>query len=298
MADPVTPVLSPGTDPTGDVFQIASQPSNIGFLKRAVQPPSNVYIETTDVLVVGCATTQTGEMLTVSYRFLRFDGVVIHGQFTISPPSNRAVAIHSEQLAEGFLLSMSCKATIAISRGQTFVRAFLTKPSLGPGQPSYMLMADYVTTAMAPAFPNGRVLAPSEGPGNITGVFGATPPAGSDWLITVPANTRWKVLQTSSSFQASAAVANRLISLQAFVFGFSTFVGEASVPVPASGSRSVLSWPSSAYTPADTNHLIVSQQPDLFMRSGNTIESFTVGIQAGDQWGGVGMLVEEWLDNV
>ena len=163
---PNNPVLPLGSQPDTDNFQVYTQRPVVRFLKQGVQPPSQVYVTASDNIQVGCASSQVNEAVTITYRLLRADGELIEGQFIVHPPADRSIKVYSEDLAEGFLLSVSCKAAVATTRGQTFVRVFLTHPELGAGQPSYMLMADYVTTAMAPAHPNGRVLAPSEGPGN------------------------------------------------------------------------------------------------------------------------------------
>lgn len=291
-------VLPIGTDPTADNFVVESSAPNVGFLKRAVQPPSDVYIESTDVLVVGVATSQTSEVLTVNYRLLRFDGILIHGQFTISPPNNRTVTIHSEPLAEGFLMSMSCRAAVATTRGQTFVRAFLTKLSLGIGQPSYMLMADYVTTAMAPAFPNGRISAPSEGPGFRYSVTGVAPAPGFEWRITVPPNARWRVDTGITPFVTSAAAGNRAPGLTMSVGGITAFVawGEENVAATTSVFVSYSKVRNVPITP-----LVQCWAPlpiDLIMLGGDLFTSFTAGLQALDQYGPPTVAIEEWLDNV
>jgi hypothetical protein len=291
-------VLPLGTTPTSDTFVVESVKPNVGFLKRGVQPPSNVYIETSDQLIVGVATSAIGEVLTVSYRILRYDGIVIHGQFTISPPSTRTVTIHAEPLTEGFLLSMSCKAAVATTRGQTFVRAFLTKPSLGAGQPSYMLMADYVTTAMAPAFPNGRNITPVEGPGNPRSISVTPPAAGADWLLRVPVNARWKVRALTATLSASAAVANRFPSFALSSAG--NTVSDSGTLVALTANQSVIyngmAIPSPATRP--TFFDILSIPPDLSLLANDLIQSNTVAIQAFDQWTGISVAVEEWLDNV
>lgn len=296
---PDTPISPLGAPPASDSeFKVYSSRPAVRFLSRGVQPPSQVYIDTSDVLQVGCATSQTNEVVTISYRVLRADGQLIKGQFQIFPLNNRAVVIKQEPLPEGFLLSVSCKAAVAITRGQTFVRIFLTDPVLGAGFPSYMLMADYVTTAMAPAHPNGRVLAPSEGPGNVTSFIGTGPPLGTDWIVVIPLNTRWKVKQTTARFVTSAAPGNRLVGLQANTGVFGTFHGGLTVPIPASSSPFIFSYPTSAYTPINPLDLVIPQTPDLVLGVNNTIGSITSGLQAGDQWMSIGIEIEEWLDNV
>jgi hypothetical protein len=291
-------VLPLGTTPTSDTFVVESVKPNVGFLKRGIQPPSSVYVETTDVLVVGCATSQTGELLTVNYRLLRFDGIVIHGQFTIQPTNNRLPSIHQEQLAEGFLMSVSCKATVATTRGMTFVRAFLTKPSLGAGQPSYMLMADYVTTNMAPAHPNGRILTPVEGPGNLFLINSGSPPAGAEFTINVPVNARWRLNTVAANLATDAVVPVRTPRLVVFSGAHGPFIGGGTFGQPGSGFFTY-SWSSGLPFIYDNVNTVIEPLPvDFILPSGMTIQSNTHNLDVADQWSVASFLVEEWLDNV
>ena len=270
----------------------------MGFLSRAVQPPSNVYVESSDQLVIACATSQRNEQLTVNYRLLRFDGVLLHGQFVMQPVSTRALLIHNEPLAEGFLLSVSCKAAIATTRGQTFVRAFLTKPSLGAGQPSYMLMSDYVTTAMAPAHPNGRQLAPSEGPGYINTVSLGNPAAGLDWAFIVPANTRWRPICLIAALETNAAAPVRIVQLNWSGGAANCYFSCAAA---SQGPSIVVQYPAAGIQPATPINPLVNPlvfPPGIFMTTAGGVSSNTGNLSAGDQWVNIAMQVEEWLDNV
>ncbi len=298
MTLPVAPVLPVGTVPEGDTFVIQSQPPNVGFLKRAVQPPSQVYVETSDVLVVACATGLRDEVLTVSYRLLRFDGILIHGQFTIEVPPTRTVVTHAEQLAEGFLLSLSCTAAVAPTRGATFARAYITKPSLGAGQPSYMLMADYVTKYMAPAFPGGRILDPTEGPGLIYTVGFATPGLGADWNMGNPLNSRWRIISILAQLRTSAVVASRNVAIQIIPQGVPIYWAAAFQSLPASSVGQF------AISAAQDNSALIPDligvtiPPDIILPSASSINSLTTNLDGGDQWSSIEALVEEWLDNV
>lgn len=284
--------------PTDETFKITVKPAGVRFLSRGVQPPSSIYVEAEDDLAVSVASSVANETVTFNYRLLRFNSEIIEGQFTVSPASNRSVKKYSESLAEGFLLSMSCQAAAATTRGQTFVRVALTSPAFGGNLPSYMVMADYVTNAMAPAHPNGRVLAPTEGPGNIYQVNGAVPGVGLNGLVTVPANARWKVKAIIQNLTiANAGVARNVFAIVAGPLG-NAFEGNAY----AQGAINTVT--TFCASNAVSNSVIIPTvigvplPADLIVLAGTNVELFCLNINAADQWSATSVLVEEWLDNV
>lgn len=287
-----------GPSPAEDTFTVYSHKGNVRFLSRAVQPPSAVYVDVDDVLEVGCASSRAGEVVTVSYRLLRADGELIKGQFQVFPPLNRAIATKQEPLAEGFLLSVSCKATQAVTRGQTFVRVFLTDPALGGGQPSYMLMADYVTTAMAPAHPNGRVLAPSEGPGWVHTIPVPTPPAGSNWTLQTPVNARWLLKTGTFQLTTDPTVLSRDVNIGIQSGGSFVFSSFSIVSQTASQFRIYSLATATPYLPANPNEQILVIPPNMLMLGGDIIAGTEAASAVGDQFSSIFVAVEEWLDNV
>lgn len=279
-------------------FQIYSARPDVRFLSKAVQPPSQVYVATGDDLVALCASSQTAEVVTISYRLLRADGLIILGQFQIAPANTRAVKTFTEGLAEGFLLSVSARAAVATTRGQTFLRLFITDPALGSGQPSYMLMADYVTTAMAPAHPGGRVTSSVEGPGWRHVITGALPGVGVEWSSTVPANARWRVDSAFNALGTSAAVANRYAGIKIVSAGQTPYIGFGEVAIPASQSF-FITYSKTVNKPASPNGFAWCPLPfDLAMLGGDIIKSDTDGIKVADSYVAPTIAVEEWLDNV
>ncbi len=269
-------------------------------LKR-LPPPSAVYISVDDVLRAAVASSQANEVVTVSYRWIRAaDGKLDVGQFTIAPAANRTLKVVDQPLAEGFLLSISCKAAVATTRGQTFVRLFLNPKALGAGQPGFMLMADYVTTAMAPGHPNGRILAPSEGPGNLYVFSAGAFAVGTEASITVPTNARWRVIVVVTELATDAAVGNRqpFLQLQPTV-GFSLAMQPTNVQAPSTDL--VYYGGTHLIPPAGTpgTALIGWNIPlDYYLLGGGVIGTSTGGLDGGDQYKQARAFIEEWLDNV
>jgi hypothetical protein len=297
------------TTPSGQPLQqqpgefSGSAPAHIvSWQNKRIPPPSPLYVDVDDQLQAGAATSQTNEVVTVNYRLLRAaDGVIMRGQFTIAPANTRVVKVEQQQLAEGFLLSVSVKAAAASTRGQTFVRLFIGAGPYGAGEPSYMLMSDYVTVAMAPAFPNGRQLAPSEGPGWLRAIHVPAPGAGTDWSLPVPANTRWRLQAVLCALITDAAGSARKVLLESVSTGNFSWQAEPSTLQPVS-SEITYSFAPNLADRFDTTFGIASTSiPDghlLSSANGDEINSLTLNIDPGDAWQGAVVSVEEWLDNV
>jgi hypothetical protein len=294
----VTPSGQPKPKQPAD-YTPAAQSQVVSWQLKRLPPPSPLYVNVDDVLRATVASSKVNEVVTVNYRLLRAsDGAVVPGQFTVSPLSNRTVKVQDQPLAEGFLLSVSCKAAVAVTTGATFVRLFLNPKSLGAGQPGSMMMADYVTTAMAPGFPNGRVVSPAEGPGNV-GSYGVVAAAGADWVFTVFANARWRVQGVFATYNASAVVATRQVYVEVVdQLGSVLFVTGASVGITASQTVNVGSSAAPVLAVAAPSLAQVPLPPDLILAPGMVIKAVTGGIQGADQWTSVAILVTEWLDNV
>src|SRR5579864_5722224 len=125
MASIIRPPGQPAPYKDGD-YTPAVQSQVVSWQLKRLPPPSAVYITVDDVLRAAAASSQANEVVTISYRWIRAaDGKLDYGQFTIAPASDRSLKVQDQPLAEGFLLSVSCKAAVATTRGQTFVRLFL-----------------------------------------------------------------------------------------------------------------------------------------------------------------------------
>jgi hypothetical protein len=272
----------------------------ITWQTKRLPPPGGLYVSPDDNLVVAAASSQTNEVVTVNYRLLRAaDGVVVPGQFTIAPANDRTLKTLTQHLCEGFLLSCSCKAAVATTRGQTFARVFLGAGAFGTSQPSYMLMADYVTTAMAPAHPNGRQLAPVEGPGWLRSVFGTNFGGSSIWRLTVPANTRWRLFSGISTVHTDVTPGNRTLFIDISDTNGSVWDTEANAVV-AAGRDTSLSLTAIYFPqpPGLANDFSMVIPPSIVLLAGTQVTASMSFVGAGDSYGVPLFSVEEWIDNV
>lgn len=271
----------------------------ITWQTKRLPPPGGLYVSPDDNLVVSAASSQTNEVVTVNYRLLRAaDGVVVPGQFTIAPASDRSLKTQTQHLCEGFLLSCSCSAAVATTRGQTFARVFLGAGAFGASQPSYMLMADYVTTAMAPAHPNGRQLAPAEGPGWLRQIAVGNIAFGVDWTQTIPNNAVWRLISVWTALSTSALGGARAVSLNVTGPSGNSLNLEPSATVAPAGFADINAL-SCYHVPTPAGGDVFFPLPvDFKMFSQAAIRTNTAGLLIGDKFSAPVLTVEEWLDNV
>lgn len=302
--DPNTSLLesSKGTASDKTPAPLTQNNSQVSFTFEKVQPPSLLYVDVDDQLIIQAASSSASEVVTVNIRLLLPNGRLEDMQFVVRPLSTRAVLRTSFPLAQGYILSASAVAAAAITRGQTFLRIALQRSASGVGNPAQMIFADYVTTQATSAYPNGRVLSPTEGPGLITTITVTSPAAGADWSQAVPTNARWRVRSWNATLNTSAVAANRQI--KAVVSGSAGFVWDscAIVNVVASGTYIVSAGGIVPYACIDPLTIMLGLPPDLIITGTAAIAqqllTLTSNLQVADQWGAIRILVEEWLDNV
>lgn len=299
----VTPSGQPLPKQPSD-YTPAAQSQVVSWQLKRLPPPSQLYVGVDDVLRVGAASSAVNEIVTVSYRLLRAaDGAVVPGQFTVGPLNNYALTTKDQTLAEGFLLSVSCRAAVATTRGQTFARLYLNPKALGSGQPAQQLMADYVTTAMASGYPNGRVLGPTEGPGRVYAVQYTTPARGHDWGETDGLLARRRLISVIARLSTSASAGTRNPFLQV-LDNLLNVVAQWTPPTGQAPSGTVTyTWSAAPLVLTPPANLTEVPLPDNFiLPPGYSVQVITGGLDAnvntGDQWANIFAYYEEWLDNV
>jgi hypothetical protein len=250
------------------------------------------------MIQVSVMSSFAAESVTVSYRLLRHDGELVYGSFTVPVTFAYTTVTYSEGLAEGFLLSVSCRAVQANTRGITFARVSIVNQSQTAAFASYVLMSDYVTFVGSGAHPNGRVLSSLEGPGNIRLIPVPSPAPSADWLTFQPNHTRWRLQGMTGTFTTSAAVGNRSIAILTASDATLNGSGYANKTVPANSPVNVIGSCAFLPTPLTSSIVSVALPSDRAFLQNGFVQSSTSSMQAGDQWTGISISVEEWLDNV
>ena len=327
----------PGQPATGpdENFKSGAIPNLVSFEFERVAPPSPVYIQRDDVLVVQFASINAGagQSVTITARLLLpyaqapgqpdapppsgiSGGAIIGPGYiqtllqTFQLPTNRIDFAQTIPLTEGYLLSICISSSSGAVRGVTFARAFLNRGSFNPGapQPVAVLVADYLVAPAPIGWPFGRYQAPSDGAGVINVETISNPGAGADFSALIPTLTGRSRLQFfTAQFAAGAGVGNRfpsfIVSCRGIAALSSPFQVQDSVAVTANQTviYSVgpgLSFMRGGGAPAVVCLPLPGEIIGTFQTgtSEYTISSSTQGILAADQWSAISLCDEEWLD--
>jgi hypothetical protein len=127
-------------------------------------------------------------------------------------------------------------------------------------------------------------------------VLPSNPGPGADIVVTVPANARWRPTAFQYAFVTSATVANRTSSL-IITDGVNVVFENTQSPVQAASATVVYNWSTlTNITAVVLNQLLNTFPPLIFLEPGWTIATTTNNIQVGDQYSGIHLAVEEWIE--
>lgn len=315
---PPTGQPAKGPDPS---FKSATTPNLVSFGFDHISPPSGLYIQRDDILNIGLLSNQVGEIIQGTFRILQpypqipgqpdapppagggasrvGPGVITTDRFTVNyTAALRNNQVTSIQLQEGYLLSLGVQASVALQRGQTSVRITLNR---GPGagiisSVAQVLLSDYLYVGQPAGWPGGRQQQGTESTGFLHSLQVTNPAAGADWTFTVPNQSRMRVTSFNANFTASAAVANRQVTVSVDDGANIYWQHDVAVNITAGQAGSIFGTGTNATTGANPLLLSVVLPPNLNLPAGHRIRSNTVNIQAGDQWSAIWFGVEEWLD--
>lgn len=307
-----------------DDYQSPSIANFTQFGFSNVNPPSQLYVQRDDTLVVEGWATRLTHTLQVTARILMapfptggqpgspnprdtppgpgstntIQTVTALLQVAAANASTQALSI---PLPEGYLLSVAVveQSANAPTRGVCFCRAFISR---GPTQvvgpfAARALFADYVVSNGPIGWPEGRVLAPTEGPGDLRAITVGNPAAGADWTFTIPANTRMRIQSIGMTFVTSAAAGNRCPRIMLSDGGNPYWRGVPQAVQAASLTIGIYSAPAVCTSVVSANTLNIALPNNLVMLAGQSIQSATSGLDVGDQYSQIVIEVEEWVDN-
>ena len=288
----------PGPMQAGE-FTSLSQPSVVSWNLKNLAPPSPLYITRDDALAVDAISSVASETVTITARILTIDGIVIPLVYSFPLPTAYTNANPTIQLAEGFLLSFSAQATAATHRGQTYVRAWLSRGGTVSSQAVTVLASDYITGAYLAGWPNGNIVSPADGPGNPRAIVVGNPGAGNEINLGVQTSTRWKVRSLTATFITSGTAGNRYPQVELFTgSGNPGWVGATSIAVPATTTATIVAGAGAAFASALTTNVQIPLPPDMAIMAGSgaAVKTLTSGLLAGDAYSNIVVTVEEWFD--
>jgi hypothetical protein len=275
-------------------------------------------VDASDSLIVSGASSQPGEILICNFRFMQVDQSGCFGTIWADSKildlslGDRAVKSVQYNFTDQFftapnsqvyLSDVSIEAAIATTRGQTFARTNLFRKSNSGKPTKCAILSDYVTQQVTACLRNARHFTSIEGngwPRGIPVINTNNPGPGVELIITVPPNARWKVKCVNMRFVTSAVVGNRLPTLDVFCDGQSAGFFNISQYIPA-GTGPNLTWGDAigpTVSPPAFENYVTPLPNELIMKPGDSLRTFTFGLDPGDQYTYRGLNVEEWLDNV
>lgn len=279
-------------------YKPPAPPNVVTFSTQKVTPPSPIYLQRDDVLLVSCDFNSPTAVNIVQYRLLRPDGVIIVGSATIGPVAGGSLysrATATVQLAEGWLLGVAVfNNSTANPSGLSFVRVALSRGNAAYPLNVYQgLVADWVGGNRFAGWPGGRQIDPADSRGFIAGGTIANPAAGAEFAssFTSAVGFAWliRLRYLRAQLVTSATVANRIpsLTLTSFAVGL---VGRfsANTLIPASTTADVCFASGADSSTQDTTAVTVALPSETWLYSsgaaGDSFASKTTGIQAGDQW--------------
>jgi hypothetical protein len=286
-------------------YSPAAAPNAVSFGFTGIAPPSLVYIQRDDLLVLqGNTTLAGGDTLTIGVRLLlapqpgQEAGRIVVIQSTLALTTQGVSASRVINLAEGYLLSIAITSANAASFGQTYASAFVGQGSVAgaPPSPSLMLVADYPTTTIPVGWPGVPIRQSAQGQGFVSSANVGNPAAGSDLTFTATTGLRTRVHSIRFLFAPSAAAAVRVVRLR-FADNAGNVVASANTPATQAASNTMfhtyaLGGQVSATPSSDE---LNGTLPQVDMASGWTLKTNTLSIQAADAFTAIWLAIETWV---
>lgn len=278
----------------GSIGQL-SQPPQIAIETEGVPPPSCIYVDQSNNLVVrvGASTAFT---LLVAARYMLADGSVSINSWPFAVIPQRANQTFSVPLSEGFLLGITAYATNkALARGQAYVSLTLSRDTPTNQVWPQRMAQGWVTEYSHVYWPSERGEECYSGYGNIRSIVGTTPAAGAEISEAVTANAIWRLKSFYMVLTTSATVANRNVHVT-FDDGTNLLVDSTASLAVAAGVAVAFSLVEGLGSAPTVDGVQPVRMPVGFLlRPAWRIQTRTTNLQAGDQWSLVHYVVEEWF---
>lgn len=231
-------------------------------------------------------------------RILKPDGTIVIGSFTLQNlTADRTPNSISVGQVEGFILgAVLAPPGVAVVNGECWITLSLIRGTAASPLMVQQLVADYFSSGSQPGWPTTAFQSAVDGAGKVYKLLGPVPAAGADAVIPQPANTRWLVTAIAVHLVTSAAVGNRTVSmLLNFGTGPSLTLPAPAVQAPSTGVDYSYA-PGIVTSGADPLHQLIALPSPLLLGHMVSITTSTTGIQPGDQYTGIALGLQEWID--
>lgn len=261
--------------------------------------PYNFLFTGEDTIRTTSHNAATGVVIAIQGRMWSAARGISTFGFTHTPNTDRSAKTELFQLGEGYLLNLSVFAQSGAPRmGQTFVRVQVIRGFSGATYVLGTLVQDYLTSNQDLAWPGSPIRKSNDGPGYPRLIDGTAPAAGAESVEVVPTGASWEILTILHEFTTSAAAADRIVHITA-TDGATDFLTIRSGFAPQAAGftlRHHFAVGAPEQIPGDTVGIIRALPSSLVLRGGQSLETNTTGIQAGDQYGSPDTLVIERLE--
>jgi hypothetical protein len=298
---PASPAGSSGASDAGAAVPLVARATDFSFNPAGAVGVNQegYYLNADDLLTITAWNSNPAlTSITLQLRILQLDGTLNIGQVTLpNLTADRTANSASFQLPPGMLVgAVLGRPPVVVHRGQCFVALSVVRGAVGAPQFSQQLISDYLTSGFLAAWPFGRVLSSVDGQGAIVSYKGSAPAAGFGAQLVQPAATRWRLQSVAVTLATSAAVGNRTVGLQVLQDGNTVMQVYAATP-QTPGTTITYTWapglPFDANGPQQQNAPLPS---DFYVSDGATISTPAAGMAAADQFQGIIVSVEEWID--
>lgn len=273
----------------------------VGFGPTVVATPFQFATRDNEHLRVSSWSRGSQEILLLTLRVQTPRGEIKTSQDThatdVTPFTKRST-LHP--LGAGFLLNAGIRLQTGAAnmlRGDIYTVVEVVQGFEGAVIPVGTLLQGYVAREASLGWPGSALSHPHEGPGRQLDVGIQTPAAGAEFSASLATGQRWRLVSISWLLATSAVVATRVPRL--------TIRPNTLVAGVFPSSRTAVASTTTRHSfcaggPGDGAVAIgtgVGAVPEnLFLRGGDSIESDTDSLQAGDQITNVVASVEQWLD--
>lgn len=276
--------------------EIQTTARKIKFLTSGVMPPPNVFIDQDDILEISTFTRTTGMIVTVRVRELMPDNTIQTTEQQIVTTAGLFPQTTQIMLAEGFLLSIEIIGDQFFTIwGNLFASANIIRGKSTLDNASETLCRGFATYVQPLSFPYGGIRNPTEGQGNIRSITGTVPGVGLEITEVVPPGVRWRIQSFSFVFTASAAVANRIITIKIDDGTNYFFLNSAAFSITANQVAFLTFAACGFQSSGILSGGLMAAPSNLILTAGWRIKTTTTALQAGDQYSGIQYCVEEWF---
>lgn len=279
------PLVAPAGNPYGPL---------VHFRTQGIFPPTAVYVGPSDSIEFEARSPSVTTTVTVTLRILTPQGEIkeIPQTFVVATVGT-GVFTHAIPPTEGFILTAHASADNA-SRGQCFVKMELIKnPGQGQVLLGALLIQGYLSADDHLSYPQSPTESSLNGAGWVHTIAIANPAAGADWFTQVPSGVRWRVRGLTARLTTSAVAGARAVALKLQDAGVLewTIIGPANNQGPSQGVT--YSW-APGLTPAFVLDQTIGLPADVIMPALFVMQTQTVGMDVGDQWSAIRLLIEEY----